>query len=161
MVKRIASVVIPLLVVCGVAFNAAGQTAEPWLGTWQVNLAKSIYSPGPKPTMPATVKMEAAEGGLKTTIDAANQQGQPTHTEMMGKFDGTDSPVKGAPAPNSTQALKRIDARSFETVGKVDGKVTVTTRVTVSSDGKTLTATQTGKSPQGETINNVIVAEKQ
>jgi hypothetical protein len=73
----------------------------------------------------------------------------------------TDSPVQGAQAPNSTQSLKRIDARTFETLGKVDGKVTVTTRVTISPDGKMLTATQTGKNPEAQTIKNVIVAEKQ
>ena len=46
-------------------------------------------------------------------------------------------------------------------MGKVDGKPTVTTRVVVSADGKTLTATQTGKSAQGQDVKNVIVAVKQ
>jgi hypothetical protein len=46
-------------------------------------------------------------------------------------------------------------------MGKVDGKSTVTTRVVVSADGKSLTATQTGKNDRGDTVNNVIVAEKQ
>src|SRR5205823_3617459 len=28
---------------------AFAQTADPWLGTWKLNLAKSSYSPGPAP----------------------------------------------------------------------------------------------------------------
>jgi len=84
------------------SFPAAAQSADPWLGTWKVNLAKSTYSPGPKPTTAATVKIEPWQGGMKTTIDATNAQGQPTHTETIGKFDGKDNPVSGAAAPNTT-----------------------------------------------------------
>jgi hypothetical protein len=76
-------------------------------------------------------------------------------------FDGKDNPVKGAPAPNTTAAYKRIDDRTFEVMGKVDGKATITTRVVISGDGKTMTATQTGRNYQGESVNNVIVATKQ
>ena len=126
-----------------------------------MNLAKSTYSPGPTPTAAGTVKIEAEQGGFKTTIDGVNAQGQPTHTETTWKFDGKDYPIEGAPTPNSTGSYRRIDAKTFETVGKVDGKTTVTTRVVVSADGKTLTATQTGKNVQGQTVNNVIVLDQQ
>jgi len=43
----------------------------------------------------------------------------------------------------------------------VDGKVTVTTKVAMSPDSETPTATQTGKRAQGQTVNNFIVAGKQ
>jgi hypothetical protein len=39
--------------------------------------------------------------------------------------------------------------------------VTVTTRVAISADNKRLTATQTDKNAQGQTVNKVIVAGKQ
>jgi hypothetical protein len=158
--KRIAVVVVTLafLVVGSIART---QSSDPWIGTWKVNLEKSTYSPGPKPTVPATVKIEPSAGGIKTTIDGTTPEGQPTHTETVAGFDGKDNPVKGASAPNMTNALKRIDDRTFEVMGKVDGKPAVTTRVAVSADGKTMTATQTGKNAQGENINNAIVLDKQ
>ena len=159
MFKRIAIAVVTL-----VAFSSAAQaqSPDPWMGTWKVNLAKSTYSPGPKPTVAGTVKMESTPGGgMKTTIDGTNPQGQPTHTETTGTFDGKDNPVNGAPAPKTTTAYKRVNARTFEAMGKVDGKPTVTTRVAISADGKTLTATQNGQTAQGETVKNVIVADRQ
>jgi hypothetical protein len=159
--KRIAVVFVALAALLAVNSTAGAQSPDPWIGTWKVDLAKSTYSPGPKPTMAATVKMEPSEGGIKTTIDAVNPQGQPTHNETVGKFDGEDNPVKGAQAPNTTTAYKRINERTFEALGKVDGKPTTTTKVAISADGKTLTATQTGKNAQGENVNNVIVANKQ
>jgi hypothetical protein len=59
-----------------------------------------------------------------------------------------------------------VNSLSFHLVQKspvrsVDGTPTVTTRVVVSADAKTLTATQTGKNDRGETVNNVILADKQ
>jgi len=158
---RIATVLVSLAALLAASPTARTQSTDPWMGTWKVNLAKSTYKPGPKPTVAGTVKMEPMAGGFKTTIDATSPQGQPTHTETVGKFDGKDNPVTGAPAPNTTAAYKHINGRTFEVMGKVDGKPTVTTRVVVSADGKTLTATQTGKNAQGENVNNVIVADKQ
>jgi hypothetical protein len=143
-----------------VSTTAQGQATDPWVGTWKTNLAKSTYSPGPAPKTPATVTIASAPNGIKTTIDGADAQGKPTHTESVSTFDGKDTPVDGAPALNTTTALKRIDGRTFEAQGKVGGKPTVTTRVVVSADGKTMTATQTGQDIKGQAIKNVIVLEK-
>ena len=160
MQKRIV-IFVALATLVTVSAVVRAQSADPWMGTWKVNLAKSTYSPGPKPTVAGTVKMEPLSGGMKTTIDGVNAQGQPTHTETVGKFDSTDVPVKGAAVPNSTSAFKRIDARTFQVVGKVDGKPTVTTRVAISADGKTATATQSGKNAQGQSVSNTIVLDRQ
>jgi hypothetical protein len=43
----------------------------------------------------------------------------------------------------------------------VGGKVTTTSRVVVSADGKTRTITTTGTDTQGRTVNNVTVWDKQ
>ena len=137
------------------------QSSDPWVGTWKVNLEKSTYSPGPPPTVAAVVKMESAPKGLKTIIDGVNPQGEKTHTEAVAAFDGKDYPVKGAPDPTATTSIKRIDSRTFENQAKVGGKATVTTRVTISADGKTLTATQTGTNAQGQAVKNTIVADRQ
>ena len=161
MQKRIAVVVASLAAILVASSTARTQSSDPWIGTWKVNLQKSTYSPGPKPTVAATVKIESSAGGIKTTIDGTNSEGKPTHTETVAKFDGRDNPVKGAQAPNTTNALKRIDDRTFEVTGKVDGKPAVTTKVTVSADGKTMTATQTGTNAQGQSVNNVLVLDKQ
>lgn len=161
MQKRIALVLVSLAALLAASPTARTQSTDPWMGTWKVNLARSTYGPGPAPTVAGTVKMEPMAGGFKTTIDATSPQGQPTHTETVGKFDGNDNPVTGAQTPNTTAAYKRINGRTYVVMGKVGGNPTVTTRVVVSADGKSLTATQTGKNDRGENVNNVIVAEKQ
>ena len=162
MQKRIPAVFVALLASCIVSTTGQTQSSDPWIGTWKINLEKSTYSPGPKPTTATTITVEsAANGGMKTTFDGTTPDGKPFHTEVVGAFDGKDNPVKGARFPNSTAAYKRIDNRTFESTGKVDGKPATTTRVVISADGKTLTATTTGKNAEGQTVNNVIVADKQ
>src|SRR6266849_9491895 len=56
--KRIAVVFVALAALLAAGSTAQAQSPDPWFGTWKVNLAKSTYSPGPKPTVAATVKME-------------------------------------------------------------------------------------------------------
>jgi hypothetical protein len=51
--------------------------------------------------------------------------------------------------------------RTFELMRQVEGKPTTTSRVVRASDGKTLTVTTTGKNSQGQTVNDVIVYNKQ
>lgn len=138
----------------------SAQSADPWIGTWKVNAAKSKYDPGPPPKS-STHKFELSEGGfVKHTIDTVDAQGQASHTEVVAKFDGKDYPVQGAQTKN-TRAYKRIDDRTLEVTNKTDGKVTNTVRVVVSRDGKTQTGTQTGKNAQGQPLNNTAVLDKQ
>ena len=74
-------------------------------------------------------------------------------------FDGKDYPVKGN-ANADTQAFTKIDDHGYQVVSKKAGKVTLTSRVVISPDGKTRTTTQTGTDAQGRAVNNTIVHEK-
>ena len=141
-----------------------GQATDPWIGTWKLNLAKSTYSPGPPPKS-NTLKIEVVAGGLqKHTFDGLNAQGQPTHSERLAKFDSTDVPVQAVQPPSqavATNAFRRLDARSFEVVGKSDGKVAGTNRIVISPDGKTMTVTVVGTDAQGQKVNSTIVYDRQ
>ncbi len=141
------------------ALSLKAQAPAPWIGTWKLNLAKSKYSPGPAPQS-GTVVIEASEGGIKVTNDGVNAQGQPTHIEWTAKFDGKDYPVTGNPDVD-TYTLKRLGARSYQLTAKKGGKVTVTSRITVSADGKTRTIMATGKNAQGKAVKNTIVYDRQ
>jgi len=145
---------------CFIASLVQAQQAPTWAGTWKLNLTKSKYSPGPVPKS-STIKIEAAAGGgLKQTTDQVTASGESRRIEVTAMFDGKDAAVKGNPDVD-TQAYKRVDDRSYEVTGKKNGKVTTITKVTISADGKTRTATQTGTDPQGRAVNNTIVYDRQ
>ncbi len=141
------------------ALGALSQAADNNIGTWKLNVAKSKFS-GPA-YKSQTLKIEAwGEDGLHYVADGVDGTGKPMHWEFQAKFDGKDYPFKGNPDADSI-SYKRIDAYTLEGTTKVKGKTTIVTRAVVSKDGKTRTLNQTGKTAQGQDVNNVLVFEKQ
>ena len=86
--------------------------------------------------------------------------GKPTGIDYTATFDGKDSPVKGAPAYDTT-SLKRIDANTTEQTRKKEGKTVQTVTRKISADGKTMTVTTRGKDEAGRTLNTVAVYDRQ
>jgi len=125
-----------------------------------MNAAKSNYSPGPL-AKSNIAKWEAFQGGVKLTVDVVRAKGETQHWESSGKFDGKDNPVKGNNPDGDAVAFSKIDAHTYETVIKKDGKTTLTARIVVAADGKTRITTQTGKNAQGQTVHNTMFYEKQ
>lgn len=117
--RKLTVIAVTLIAMLGTGVTVMGQSSDAWLGTWRLNLAKSVYNPGPAPQS-QTVNYEPAEGGLKEIIDGLNAQGQPGHVETVGKFDGKDSSMRGAQIP-TTRAYKRIDDHRFESVEQRQG----------------------------------------
>jgi hypothetical protein len=62
--------------------------------------------------------------------------------DQKTKFDGKDHAGAGPNVkPGSTSSGRRVNQRSLEITGKLQGKVTVTRQIEVSTDLKTLTMT--------------------
>jgi hypothetical protein len=150
---------INLVVALALAGTLLAQAQESVYGTWNLNAAKSKYSPGPVPKS-SIVKWEPFQGGVKLTVDLVPAKGETQHWESSGKFDGKDNPVTGNNPDADMLAFSKIDARTYETVMKKGGKTTLTARIVVAADGKTRITTQTGKDGQGQTINNTMFYEK-
>ena len=142
------------------AFSAFGQSS-PLVGTWKVNLEKSKFDPGPPPKS-QTIRWEPIAGGFKFTTDGVNQKGETTHSETMEKTDGSEATVQRSDKrTNQTRGLKRLDDHTYEDFDKVDGKPTMSRRLVISPDGKTLTVTASGTNEQGQAVKGVAVYEKQ
>ena len=136
----------------------AAPAADPFAGTWTLNVAKSKYSPGPAPKM-GTVTFSSSGGTVKAVIDGVAGTGDKMHWEYSAAFDGKDHPMTGNPDADSIM-LKRMNAMSVQTTGKMKGKVMIVNVRTVSADGKTMTVTSTGTNAQGQKINNTQIFEK-
>jgi len=142
-----------------VLMSSVALAAEAWLGTWKLDATKSKFTPGPGPKS-LTLKFEATPAGIKLTSDGVDADGKATHGEYVSKFDGTDVPWKGNPDADMA-AAKKIDDNSYENTWKKGGKATITAKVVVSKDGKTLTVTQTGTNSKGQAVNITAVYNKQ
>jgi hypothetical protein len=93
---------------------------------------------------------EAAGDNVKVTVNGTDEDGEPTHNEWTGKFDGKDYAVTGDPT-SDMRAYKKVDAHTLRITMKKDGKVTMTGKIVVSADGKSRTVTVSGTSPEVKT----------
>ncbi len=131
--------------------------ADPNMGTWKLNEAKSKFSPGA--TKNNTVVYAPAGDMVKVTVDGVDKDGKAVHNEWTGKFDGKDYPVTGDPNSDS-RSYERKNEHTLFLIAKKGGKVTLTGEIVVSADGKTRTVNTTGDSG-GKVVKNSGVYDKQ
>ena len=148
----------PILLTLALSFVAVLAFANPNMGTWKLNEAKSKIPPGfPKNH---TVVYSAAGDNVKVTVDGVDGEGKPTHIEWTGKFDGKDYPLTGDPNAD-TRSYKKIDDRTTELTNKKAGKVTTTAKIVISADGKTRTVTISGTDAKGNKVEATAIYDKQ
>jgi hypothetical protein len=113
----------------------------PYAGKWKLNVAKSDFG--------ETTVTFAQTGSGEVQFTAAGQ----SYTFQM---DGKDYPALFG----RTAAWKQIDANTWETVNKQDGKQFSTETTRLSPDGKTLTVNAKGSMPAGGTFDQTVVYER-
>ena len=133
--------------------------AEPALGTWKLNVAKSKYSPGPAPKS-GSLTYEASGDAVKRTGEQIAADGKKSSLSYTAKMDGKFYPVTGSDLYDEI-SIKKIDDHNTEATLKMAGKVAANAKRSVSKDGKVMTITITGTNAKGEKVSNVSVYDKQ
>ena len=152
-------VVLLIAGVLGPGLAAIPQEPAPWFGAWTLNAEKSTARPGPVEYKRTRLRIEPWPDGARVAYDMVGTRGGRTHIEWIGAFDGRDHPVQGLDYV-LTNAYMQIDDRTYRIVVKVDGRIAATTNVTVTSDGRTLTAVTTEQDAGGETLTTTAVYDR-
>lgn len=154
-----ATVLIAVGILMGTLMVSA-QRVDPWLGTWQIDLAHSVFDPGPAPHSGTFTAELLPDGAQRHVYDGVAANGSKNHSERVTRLDGAESPTAytgSARYSARTDVYRRIDSHSFEILIKDAGEVVARTLTVVSPDGRSLTQTRTGKTPDGRSLRNVIV----
>ena len=134
---------------------------DPWLGLWQLNLAKSKFSPAP-PYKSLTVYRSQVEGqNLKVTevgIDAAGNPFTRVFPDVIA--DGKPHPVTGSRIIDAYVATS-VDVNTVNYSPMKDGKVIASGNFVMSPDGRSYTLTLSGSLADGQQFNWVMVHDKQ
>jgi hypothetical protein len=133
--------------------------SDPFLGVWQLNLAKSKYSPGPPPKSQTWYFFED-EGIRKNSQVTIRADGVPNAAVFTHIYDDQPRSVPGAQGYDAS-AYARIDARTIKARYLQVGKVLQIATMSISQDGKTLTYTATGTDANGRQVNILRVYDKQ
>jgi len=148
---------IALVVTLVAAAYGVQAQADPTVGTWKLNLAKTKYNAGQAPKS-STLVIEAAGQGVKLTSNTVLADGSTRKISYTATYDGKDAAVTGTP-DYDTLSLKKT-TNGMDGSRKKAGKVVQTFTRVVSADGKTMTVTSTGTGSTGK-VDNVQVYDKQ
>jgi hypothetical protein len=150
--------IVPLIMLATVLFAAPAFAADPIVGTWKLNVAKSKFSPGQEVKASTRVYTEAngvytleqkltGADGKETSYHVQYSDGKEMKQDMGGPLDATRA--------------KKVDANTWNFELKKDGKVVGHVHRVVSADGKTLTVHNTGMMLSGVTGDQTLVFDKQ
>ena len=141
--------VLSLIVLATVFFASPAFAADPIVGAWKLNVAKSKFSAGAALTAGTRVYTEA--NGLYTLDQKLTGTDGKEKSNRVQYRDGKDEKQATAGAADTTHA-KKIDANTWDFDLKKDGKVVLSGRIVVSADGKTRTVTASGTDANGKKI---------
>lgn len=151
----LAAGIVTIIAALSLPFPIWAQGLQLLFGTWRVNLAESTFAAG-APYRRVTCKIAPWEDGLKVIYDIVGTRGGVTHWEWMGKLDAKDYTLQGVEVV-VTNAYTQIDERTYTTVIKEDGRVTTTSKITISADNKVMTVTSATPNAQGQQVVNTVV----
>jgi len=132
--------------------------AEPFAGTWKLNLEKSKCKTG-SPPKEQTATIAEAGSDFEVTISGTAADGTATMSHYTVPAEGGEGKI--IQSPYEAVSGKRIGPNEREVLYSKGGKVILTTHNTVSADGKTVTVNVKGTSAQGQPVDAVVVYDKQ
>src|SRR6202795_4574003 len=115
---------IPPLCLIAVLGSAASAQSESRVGVWELNLAKSTFSPGPPPQKQTLTYKAEGPGSAVLLLQGGDAAGKPINLDasnLVIVFDGKDHPTPNA--NYDVSAWKRIGASKYEVTRKRAGKV--------------------------------------
>jgi hypothetical protein len=140
--------------------------ADPFVGTWKLNKDRSTFAPDAPGFILATILVESAGSGLKSTASSADGKGIVSDFTFSCALDGTPCKVTAATLPMrsasavDTITLKRVDANTIVATGTKSGKPVYSDRRIASADGKTMTVVRHGTTADGKKYESTFVLDR-
>jgi len=157
--KVLSSVFLGALLTIGSALVATGSDADPVVGTWNLNLAKSTFGGGPALKSQVRTYSQSARG-LTLKMKTVSADGKEATTQATYQLNGKDHPSMGNPDFDSLSGMQ-IDTNTAEFTLRRAGKTVGKIRRAVSKDGRTLTINLVITNASGVQTSALTVFDKQ
>jgi len=148
------------LALTGAEAAPPAKPANPIVGTWKLNVAKSTFIPGPGWRSQTRTYRAAPGGGVSVEWIGVGAKGEAMHVSFISRLDGKDYPMKGSANYDTLNAVA-VDDHTVRSEEKRAGQVVGIAVRKVSADGKVLTITDEGTNRKGEKFSQVLVFDRQ
>jgi hypothetical protein len=147
-----------ITLLAAVLFSGPALAADPIVGTWKLNVAKSKFNPGVAMTA-GTRTYPEAKGVFTLEQKLTGADGKETSNRV--KYSDGKELKEATGVPWHSIVAKKSDANTWDFDLKKDGKVVGHVHRVVSADGKTLTVHNTGTQVNGAAGDETLVFDKQ
>jgi hypothetical protein len=146
----------------------ASERADPFVGTWTLNLSKSTYENQPTPKSGMRTFDYERDGLILVTVHTISATGSTGFVHYLFTLDGKEYEEAtrgggggrgGERTPTYVSATK-VNDHAINVVFKSGGKVIISHEWSISEDGKTMTAKRTASNAQGQRVYSVQVYDK-
>jgi len=150
-----------VLVVMVLGVSARAGAADPFVGTWKLNPAKSQFDPNHRP-LEATMTFELEPDGSYLMQAEGTKEGGPKVKENPQRFfvDGQPRPLPEMPALSGVATKPNANTIRGE-ARRQDGSIVGSATYAVSTDGRSLTATTSGIDAQLRPFTQMTVWDRQ
>lgn len=148
-------IAVSFLLAAAFAFGAA----DPFVGTWALNVQKSKYAPGTCPKK-MTIEMEPAANGVHYRSETINASGKVSRSEYTAEYSGKEALVMGSLGMMTPVTLERPDSNTVVASYVRGMQPIATSKRVVSKDGRVMTVTTTSKDKLGKSVVNIGVYER-
>ena len=148
----------PKLAFALLAFSATLVAAEPFAGTWKLNVAKSKYKTG-APNKEGTIAITESGSDLDVSTTATSADGAPISAHYAVPAKGGDGKIIAGPW--EAVSAKRPSTTQRITSFSKGGKVVYSVQSRISADGKTRTVNITATDANGKKARGTSVYDKQ
>ena len=138
--------------------SLSAYASDPLAGTWELNVEKSTFSPGPPPKSEIRT-YEVTGQQEKMGVKRIDAKGDETSFGFTANRGGKDYPYEGSPTID-TISLTSVDTFTATYVLKKAGEVVLTGTRAISKDGKTMTLPIKFTTPKGVQVDNLMIFDK-
>jgi hypothetical protein len=141
------------------AIAVVAWAGDPVVGTWNLNVSKSKFKPGPAPKSETRI-YEAQGAGIKVTVKTIEADGRTTTIHVAANYDGKDYPVTGS-SDYDVMELKRVNDQVAQATLMHGQNVVANATREISADGKTMTITYKTPPDRDHPVDNRAVYDRE
>ena len=144
---------------CMATASAAQQpAADPLVGRWKLNVARTHYGGGAEPRRSESFVCVASSGGIDCTIQSVRADGRNVVGGFTGSYDGSPGPTRGIPDVDHVR-LTRVNESIADATFTTQGRPVFAYRTVRSVNGQWLTIISVDPTTRA-VLNSVVVYDR-